>query len=134
MNRVFVALLIMVVMFIAGCGAGQHSKAAQTKGPMLAHNVYFTLKDSSDSAKSALTDSCYKYLKDHPGVVFFAAGPIAEELDRPVNVRDFDIGLHVIFKNMKFHDQYQTADRHLKFIEENEDNFEQVRVFDTLVR
>jgi len=134
MNRVLLALIIMVFLLAAGCGAGQHSKAAQTKKPMLAHNVYFTLKDSSDSAKSVLTDSCYKYLKDHPGVVFFAAGPIAEELNRPVNVRDFHVGLHIIFKNRKFHDEYQTADRHLKFIEENKDSFKKLRVFDTFVR
>ena len=102
MNRVFVALIIMVVMLVAGCGAGQFAKQTGAEEPMLAHNVYFTLKDSSDSAKSALTGSCHKYLKDHPGVVFFAAGPIAEELNRPVNVRDFDIGLHIFFKTKKF--------------------------------
>ena len=134
MNRVFVALIIMVVMLVTGCGAGQHSRRVQAEEPMLAHNVYFTLKDSSDSAKSALTDSCYMYLKDHPGVVFFAAGPIAEELNRPVNVCDFDVGLHIFFKTKKFHDEYQTADRHLKFIEENKANFGKVQVFDTLVR
>jgi hypothetical protein len=101
---------------------------------MLAHNVYFTLKDDSEAAKTKLTNDCFKYLKDQPGVVFFAAGPLAEELDRPVNVRDFDVGLHIVFKDKKAHDAYQVADRHQQFIKENKDGLEKVRVFDTLVR
>ena len=45
----------------------------------------------------ALVDACKKYLADHPGVVFFAAGTLNHELNRPVNDRDFDVALHVVF-------------------------------------
>lgn len=100
-------------------------------GKMLVHNVFFQLKDDSDAATQRLVDACYKYLKDHPGVVFFAAGPLVKELDRPVNVRDFQVGLHVVFKTKKAHDDYQVAPTHLKFIEENKDTWQSVRVFDT---
>jgi len=92
------------------------------------------LKDGSDTAKNDLTDACCKYLKSHPGVVFFAAGPFAEGLDCPVNVRDFHVGLYVVFKNMELHDRYQTSPMHLQFIEQYKDTFQKVRVFDTLVR
>ena len=99
---------------------------------MLAHNVYFTLKDASPAAQRKLVDACRKYLKDHPGVVFFAAGTLEPELSRPVNVRDFQVGLHVVFDSRKSHDAYQTAAAHQQFIAENKDNWQQVRVFDTL--
>jgi hypothetical protein len=134
MSKRLLTLTIMLFLSVCGCAGGQYAGCNQTKEPMLAHNVYFRLKDDSQAAKNRLVDSCHQYLKDHPGVVFFAAGTLAEELDRPVNVRDFHVGLHIVFKAKKFHDQYQTADKHLQFIEENKGNWENVRVFDTLVR
>ena len=100
---------------------------------MLAHNVYFTLQDDSDDAQKGLVDACHKYLKDHPGIVFFAAGTLATELARPVNVRDFHIGLHIIFTNQAAHDAYQAHELHERFIAENKGNWKQVRVFDSLV-
>lgn len=99
--------------------------------PLVAHNVYFALKDPSPTAIQNLVVACQRYLKDHPGVVFFAAGTLVEDLARPVNVRDFQVGLHVIFKDRESHDDYQVAADHLKFIAENKDSWAQVRVFDT---
>ena len=85
---------------------------------MLAHNVYFSLNDASPAAIDALVTACRKYLKDHPGVVFFAAGKVCEDLARPVNDRLFHVGLHVVFADREAHDEYQVAATHLKFIEE----------------
>ncbi len=98
---------------------------------MLAHNVYFTLKDSTDTAIERLVQACHQYLKDHPGVVFYAAGTLVPDLARPVNDRSFHVALHVVFDSKASHDAYQTAADHLKFIEENRDNWQQVRVFDS---
>ena len=105
--------------------------AADAKQPMLVHNVYFTLKDGTAENTQKLVDACFHYLKNHPGVAFFAAGPVVAELDRPVNVRDFHVGLLVVFHSRQDHDTYQTAADHLKFIEENKPTWEKVRVFDT---
>lgn len=102
--------------------------------PMFAHNVYFTLNDASDAKKAELVAECHTYLKGHPGVVFFAAGTVSQAHDRPVNVRDFDVSLHVIFDSIAAQDAYQTAADHLTFIERNKDNWKQVRVFDSLVQ
>lgn len=98
---------------------------------MLVHNVYFTLYDGSAEAVQAMVDACHKYLKDHPGVVFFAAGSVVEDLARPVNDRMFHVGLHVIFDSRDSHDTYQQAADHIKFIEENKAKWKQVRVFDS---
>jgi hypothetical protein len=100
---------------------------------LFAHNVYFCLKDNSDGARERLVAACKKYLTGHPGTVFFAAGVLAEECNRPVNDQDFDVALHVIFQDKTAHDAYQTDKRHLKFIEENKDNWKNVRVFDSHV-
>lgn len=100
---------------------------------MLAHNVYFTLKDDSPSAKNKLLAACRKYLTNHPGTVFFACGVLAESLKRDVNDRIFHVGLHIIFKDQAAHDAYQVAIRHEEFIAENRENWKQVRVFDSMV-
>ena|SRR5437667_7341154 len=99
---------------------------------LLTHNVFFALKDKSDAAKQRLLDACRKYLTNHAGTVFFACGTLAEALNRPVNVRDFDVGLHIVFASQAAHDTYQVAERHEQFIHENKDNWASVRVFDTL--
>lgn len=134
MNKKLLILAITGLLLVAGCGNEQLTCRKQLAEPMLAHNVFFTLKDDSDAAKERLIDACYKLLKDHPGVVFFAAGPLVEELDRPVNVRDFHVGLHIVFKSKKFHDEYQTSEKHVRFKNEHKHNLEQARVFDTFVR
>ncbi|MBX6314829.1 MAG: Dabb family protein [Isosphaeraceae bacterium] len=100
---------------------------------MLAHNVYFTLKDRSDAAKAGLIDACKRYLTGHPGIVYFACGHLAEALNRPVNDRDFDVALHIIFDSQAAHDAYQEAPRHQQFVAENKDNWARVRVFDSVV-
>lgn len=100
---------------------------------LLAHNVYFSLRDRSPEAVARLVAACKKYLSGHPGTVLFAAGTLEPELARPVNDRDFDVALHVVFASRAAHDDYQKSPRHQQFIEENRDNWARVRVFDSLV-
>lgn len=99
----------------------------------LSHNVFFELKDSSPAAREHMVAACHKYLKKHEGVVFFAAGTLAEEFTREVNDRDFHIALHVVFASKADHDRYQDHPEHLKFIAENQDSWARVRVFDSYV-
>jgi hypothetical protein len=114
--------------------ATQPSNAAPDKvGPLIVHNVYFTLKDNSDAAKHKLIEACKKYLTKHEGEVHFGAGTLAADLKRPVNDIDWDVGLHIVFRDKAAHDQYQDAERHKQFIEENKDNWKKVRVFDSVV-
>lgn len=103
-------------------------------GEMLAHNVYFSLKDSSDAAKSNLVAACHKYLKDHEGVVFFAAGARAADFKREANDVGFDVALNIVFKGKADHDRYQVHEKHKQFIQENLANWSQVRVFDSYVK
>ena len=100
---------------------------------LLCHDVYFTLKDRSPTAADALVQACKKYLTVQPGIVFFACGKLEPELARPVNDRDFDVALHVVFTDRAAHDAYQTDANHEKFIAEMKPNWAKVRVFDSLV-
>ena len=100
---------------------------------MLAHIVFFTLKDNSPEACQKLVDACNKYLDGHPGTVHYSAGARATQYQREVNDAEFHVALHVVFESTDAHDQYQTAQRHLQFIEENKDNWASVRVFDSHV-
>ena len=97
----------------------------------IAHHVFFTLKDKSVDSIAKLVAACNEYLDDHPGVVYFAAGTRNPELDRPVNDADFDVSLHVVFADRKAHDDYQVAERHLQFIEQEKEGWAQVRVVDS---
>lgn len=106
---------------------------AAEKRMKLAHNVYFSLKDASPAAQERLVAACQRYLKNHQGVVFFAAGTLAQEFAREVNDRDFQVGLHVVFASKADHDRYQDHPEHLKFIEEQKANWAKVRVFDSYV-
>jgi hypothetical protein len=113
----------------SGHNTGRATMAAER---LLVHNVYFALKDNSPGAVQRLLEACRKHLTGHPGEVLFAVGTLAQELNRPVNDRNFDVALHIVFQDQAAHDRYQEAARHQQFIEENKDNWKQVRVFDSV--
>ena len=98
---------------------------------MLAHSVFFTLKDRSESARQKLVSQCRTYLSDHPGIAYFYVGALAEGFERDVNDRDFDVALTIIFEDRASHDAYQAAETHHKFIDEAHADWAQVRVFDS---
>jgi hypothetical protein len=100
---------------------------------LLAHNVFFSLHDRSEAARTRLVEACRKHLAGHDGIVFFACGTRCVELDRDVNDLDFDVGLHMVFADKAAHDAYQAAPTHLRFIEENKAGWRRVRVFDSVV-
>jgi heme-degrading monooxygenase HmoA len=106
---------------------------AQDRTQAHAHDVYFSLNDPSPAARVALVAACQKYLAGHDGQLFFSVGVLAAELQRPVNDRDFDVALHITFASRAAHDAYQQHPRHKQFIAEQQQNWKQVRVFDSTV-
>jgi len=122
----------LAVRFAAGPQGSGSAQAAEGAETPIVHDVYFSLKDKSAASTQKMVDACKKYLKPQAGVTFFAVGVLAAELNRPVNDLDWDIGLHVVFKDKASHDKYQDDAEHKKFIDENKENWAKVRVFDTL--
>jgi hypothetical protein len=110
---------------------GGRSTAETAAGPQLAHNVYFKLKDNSGGARARLVAACKLLLTGHEGTVSFVTGTLAGDLKREVNDQGFDVSLHMVFVDKAAHDKYQDHPRHQKFVEENKENWEKVRVFDS---
>jgi hypothetical protein len=127
----FIALFATLIAFNLPRGQAADER---NNGPMLAHMVFFTLKDKTSQNREKLAAACRKYLSDHAGTVYFSAGARAEEFDREVNDREFDVALHVVFKDKAAHDTYQDHPRHIEFINENRASWAEVRVFDSYVR
>ena len=136
MKKALLVLLALSLSALVGCHMQQHThkKAKKCKhDQMVAHDVYFTLKDASPAKQRELVDACRCLLSDLPGIVFFAAGCRAEKYQEKVHDLDFHVGLHIVFKNAECYYKYEKAPEHRKFIEEYKDNWQKVRVFDTLV-
>jgi len=97
---------------------------------MLVHSVFFWLRKSAPkSARAALIKDCLKYLKT-PSVRHLWAGPPADTPERPVIDATYDVGLTVVFDDVKGHDAYQDHPDHLKFIERNKKHWQRVAVYD----
>jgi len=131
MKNAIVAALLVAGMLAAMSPFSNGPQAQEKSDKNLAHMVYFALKDNSKAEKEKLVGACKKYLTKHPGEVYFSAGVLAEDLKREVNVVDWDVALHLVFKDKAAHDTYQTAPRHEEFIKEMKYNWKQVRVFDS---
>ena len=99
----------------------------------IAHNVFFQLKDAAPERVAELVAACHKYLNVQPGILFFAAGPLCAELDRPVNDRAWHVGLHLVFDSKESHDRYQDDPTHNAFIDTMKANWANVRIFDSVV-
>jgi Stress responsive A/B Barrel Domain len=130
MMRTILTTALLASVFLLGA---DRMTAADEPGKAVAHMVYFSLKDSSPEAKQKLVAACKKYLTKHPGELYFAAGVRAEDFKREVNDKDFDVSLHIVFKDKAAHDAYAVAKRHLEFIEEQKGNWAKVRVLDSYV-
>jgi hypothetical protein len=118
--------MAMVAACVALAGEGRAAT-------VMAHDVYFELKDDTPATRAALVAACKKYLTGHPGTVSFSAGTLVEEHARPVNDRAWDVALHISFEDKASHDLYQEAARHKQFIAEQQANWKSVRVFDSWV-
>src|SRR5580693_6322413 len=121
-------LAVGAVVLVASLSVGS-TKAAQ--GPQVAHMVYFKLKDSSGANRAKLAAACKLFLTGHEGAVSFAVGTLAGDLNGPFNDHDFDVSLHLVFVDKAALDKYHTSSRHDKFLEENKETWEKVRVFDS---
>jgi hypothetical protein len=117
--------IAITVLFFAG--------SIRADEPQIGHMVYFQLKDSTPDARQKLVDACKKYLKEHDGVVYFAAGTISDAKGA-VNDREWDVALHLVFKDKASLDKYIDAKTHKQFVEENKDVWKKVRVFDSEIK
>lgn len=120
-------LLLSLLVACAMLGA-VNLEAAE---PRVGHMVFFELAKKTPENQQKLIAACDKYLSDQDGVVYYSAGGRAEDFDRSVNQTDFDVALHLVFKNKAAHDAYQVSPKHKQFIKENNQLWGKVQVFDS---
>lgn len=128
--KMFLACLLCSVITAMGVAAMTSSGQSSEK-KKLAHAVFFTLKDGTSAGRARFLESCRKYLTGHEGALTYSAGVMAEDVKEPVSDRDFDIALHVVFKDKEAEAKYLKSERHTKFVSENKDVWSKVRVFDS---
>jgi hypothetical protein len=97
---------------------------------MLAHNVFFTLKDPTEAGRQRLVEDCHRYLRSIPGMIFYAAGTCSD-MDRPVNDRSYDVALHTFFAGKAELQVYLAHPQHLEFVAQHKASWAQLRVFDS---
>lgn len=126
-------LLVIATAFGVLAGAESASAADQDQDGerQFSHAVFFNLAEPSDANREKLIGAIKKYLSKHKGEVYFSVGARAVEMDREVNVRDFDVSLHVVFDDRAAHDAYQQHPRHKQFVDDHSSLWKQVRVFDS---
>jgi hypothetical protein len=132
-NKRITLTLSSVAIAVVGGLIGSLSLAASKAddGPHVAHMVYFKLKDSSGANRAKFVASCKLLLSGHDGTVSFAVGTLAGDLNGPFNDHDYDVSLHLVFVSKAALDKYHASARHDKFLEENKESWEKVRVFDS---
>ncbi len=122
------AIFLTGLLGVAGCS----TVAQDIQEPRLTHSVFFDLKNDNSASIQALVDGCYEYLAPHKGIVYFSAGARHTEYQRDVNDLDFDVALTIVFESTAAQEAYQVTQPHAQFIEEFNENWESVRVFDSL--
>lgn len=132
MSRI-VALSLFVALLLAAFVSVGGANQADNAEPQLGHMVFFTLKDRTNENRAKLKALCDKYLSGHEGTVYYSAGTLAEDLSRDVNDKEFDVALHLVFKDKASYDVYATAPRHLEFIDQGKAMWAKVRVFDSYI-
>ena len=101
----------------------------------IAHMVFFKLKDRTPAGRDKLVAALDKLAAAVDGVAYYSAGVLTETNHEPaVSDREFDVALHLVFKDAAAHKAYLPHPAHKKFIEEHKASFAGVRVFDSEVR
>ena len=120
---------LMAVTAVATAGSLER-RGTKRPHPQLAHMVFFKLKIIRSAMRQA--DRVVQTLSLGPsGHHLFWSRLARRRPERKFNDRDFDVSLHLVFKNKEAQDTYQESERHVKFIQENLESLEKVRVFDS---
>ncbi len=96
------------------------------------HVVYFWLKEeTTEEQRKQLIEDCKTYLGSIKTVQSIEVGKPAGT-PREVVDNSYGVCLVVRFADKTGHDYYQKAEKHLEFIERNQDTWERVQVYDMI--
>jgi stress responsive alpha/beta barrel protein len=136
MRRLVAATMVAAIgLFALAFGTdGQAQEKKKNKGTAKApyvHAVIFHFKKDSpkDAAENAIADA-HKLLAKIPTVRGVWAGPPAEKSTPKFVVKDYDVGLLVLFDNYEGLQEYLDHALHTEYVEKHAKHFEKVTVYD----
>ncbi|MGC9327203.1 MAG: Dabb family protein [Candidatus Hinthialibacter sp.] len=127
------AAIVLTCFMISSCTISHNdSTASQPAAPGFIHNVYFYLNEETNEAQvQQLINDCKTLLGAVETVrriyVGLPAGTPREVVDN-----SYGVCLIVYFDDKAGHDFYQTADKHLQFIERNQSAWDRVQIYDMI--
>lgn len=121
--------------FIVGgnASATQHVGADGNMPQSLFHSIYFSLKDTSAANIKRFTEICLKYLSPHPGIQEFTIGGLTD-IKRDVSVRNFDVGVDIVYESKKAYDDYLNSQGHKDFFPATEGMITNTYIFDSYLK
>ena len=100
-------------------------------GSQFIHHVFFWLKDPSDKEVCMIFEKSLKELVTVETITDFHIG-VPAPTDREVIDTTYSYSVLSTFRNKEDQDIYQTHPKHLKFIEDCQELWEKVVVYDTV--
>jgi len=111
----------------------QSSLLSEIVKPGLIHNVYFWAKEGTSPERLKDLEKGLEELGKCPSIQNYYWGPSAPTEDRDVVDHSYDYSVSVHFASLEDQDKYQTDPIHLKFIEDCQDIWGKVVVYDNVV-
>lgn len=125
--------------YITNLVIGGNASTAQGVGPdgnfpqSLFHSIYFSLADKSPENIARFTEICVQYLAPHPGIEFFATGGLTD-IKRDVSVRNFDVGVDIVYESKAAYDAYLKSELHDAFFPATEGMITDTYIFDSYLK
>ena len=125
--------------YVTNCIVGGNASTAQSIGAdgnlpqSLFHSIYFSLVDKSADNIKKFTDICVKYLSPHPGIQLFVSGGLTD-IKRDVSVRNFDVGVDIIYESKKAYDDYLKSKEHDAFFPATKGMIQDTYIFDSYLK
>lgn len=105
----------LTTCIIGGNASTQQAPGADGNWPQsLFHSIYFSLNDKSAESIAKFTDICRQYLAPHPGIQLFTTGSLTD-INRDVSVRNFDVGVDIVYESQEAYDAYLGSKLHDEF-------------------
>ncbi len=99
----------------------------------LFHSIYFSLVDKTPASIAKFTDICVMYLSQHSGIQQFTIGGLTD-INRDVSVRNFDVGVDIIYESKQAYDDYLTSKGHDDFFPATVGMIADTYIFDSYLK
>ncbi len=132
----------VIILFLIGtvsCDSSKdlaetHTNKTKMTDPVLIHTAFFWIKEGTSEKDVQFFEEGLVRLGTCPQIQNFHWGPPAPTEARGVVDNTYDYAINVHFKSLEDQAEYQKEPIHLKFIEDHQDIWGKVIVYDTTVK